>query len=807
MDIVLEFQKSNDKQLTEILRKYNLGLSIEEARHVPRLLGRNPTLTEAAIFSIQGSEHCSYKSSRKYLGMLPSDAPNVILGPGEDSGVVEICEIGEDRYGLIMAHESHNHPSQIVPYEGAATGIGGIVRDVLCMGGRVIGTLDPLRFGEITNNTSRWVANGVIAGIGGYGNPIGVPNLGGDIYFHKSYNDNCLVNVVSIGLLKESELIHSYAPKDAAEKGYEFILVGKATDRSGMGGAAFASANLDEDQKEAKKSAVQEPNPFLKRHILASTYDLFQILREHGWINKVAFKDLGAGGLVCASVEMVAKAGFGAEINLDAVNTAYKNMEPHVIACAETQERMMWCVHPDLTQIILDHYNKKWGLSSIAEKAGAFKIGKVISGDRYFVKFKGELVVDARAKDLTEGFKYNRPHTASKKHLSEPKYRTPRNLGEVLLKLLASENIACRKAAYEKYDKQVQGFVHIEAGEADASVIAPLIDENIPEEKKRVGVALKVDGNPYYGEISAYWQGYNAVIESMRNVACVGAYPAAVTDCLNYGNPEKPESMEELIEGIRGITDALKSVKLKDYPVWSVPVISGNVSLYNESLTGKIAPTAVLCCVGIMPDYRKAITMKLKGHGNLLYLIGERKDELGGSEYYRLLGEMLVKSKIQNRSGLVNKNADYLGKNAPQPNGADVMREMIALTDAIQAGVVLSAHDISEGGLAVCLAEMCFGGRGDGNIGINVDLRNVPDKKLPADKKLFSQTGGFVVEVSKKSVSAFKAIFEKNKVPVYEIGKTRPSMYSIFDGRKKLINLSVKKMADVWQEGLREKLK
>ncbi|MFA6550825.1 MAG: AIR synthase related protein, partial [Candidatus Gracilibacteria bacterium] len=273
MEQHLEFQKSTDKELKEIMKEHKLGLSLGEARHVPELLGRNPTLTEATIFSIQGSEHCSYKSSRRYLSLFPTEAPNVILGPGEDSGVVAIQDVGRDRYGLIMAHESHNHPSQVVPYEGAATGVGGIVRDVLCMGGRVIGTLDPLRFGEITDHTSRWVANGVISGISGYGNPIGVPNLGGDINFHKSYNDNCLVNVVSVGLLRESELIHSMVPKDAAEKGYEFILVGKATDRSGMGGAAFASANLDEDQKESKKSAVQEPNPFLKRHIMASTYD------------------------------------------------------------------------------------------------------------------------------------------------------------------------------------------------------------------------------------------------------------------------------------------------------------------------------------------------------------------------------------------------------------------------------------------------------------------------------------------------------------------------------------------------------
>lgn len=796
MENLLEFQKSNDKQLAELLKEHKLGLSIEEARHVPELLGRNPTLTEATIFSIQGSEHCSYKSSRRHLGLFPVDAPNVILGPGEDSGVVEICEVDNDRYGLIMAHESHNHPSQVVPYEGAATGIGGIVRDVLCMGGRVIGSLDPLRFGEIIDHTARWVANGVISGISGYGNPIGVPNLGGDIYFHKSYNDNCLVNVVSVGILRESELIHSYVPKDAAEKGYEFILVGKATDRSGMGGAAFASVHLDESQKEAKKSAVQEPNPFLKRHLLASTYDLFKTLREHGWLKKIAFKDLGGGGFVCSSVEMVSRVGLGAEMHLDKVNTAYKNMDPHVISCAETQERMMWCVHPDISQVILDHYNKKWKLGSVAENARATKVGKVIKGN-YVIKYRGAVVCDARAEHLTEGFKYNRPYEAPKKRLKEPKFRVSRDLGDVLLRLLASENVACRKPAYERYDKQVQGFVHIEAGEADASVVAPLMDENIPEDKKCVGVALKTDGNSEYGAISSYWQGYNAVIESMRNVASVGAYPAAVTDCLNYGNPEYPQSMNELVEGIHGIADALKSVKLKDYPVWSVPVISGNVSLYNESPSGRVAPTAVICCCGIMPDYRRAITMKLKSSRSLLFLIGERKDECGGSEFYK----MGMGAKKGGDGG------NFLGKNVPQPDGSTVMREMIALTDAIQAGLVLASHDISEGGLAVTLAEMCFGGRGDGGIGVEINLARVQDKKLRADKKLFSQTGGFVVEVDKKSAPRFLEIFKKAGVAVYEIGHTRAGVYTILDGRKKIINLPVKKLAAAWANGLREKLK
>lgn len=781
------FSKLSDEEVKNILCVNKIGLTVEEARQIEKILGRSPTLTEAIIFGIQCSEHCAYRSTKKYLKMLPTEAPNVILGPVEDSGVVEIANVNGERYGLVMAHESHNHPSQIVPYEGAATGIGGIVRDVACMGAKVIGTLDPLRFGDIKKNHARHIAEGVVAGIAGYGNPIGIPNLGGDIYFDEQYNDNCLVNVVAFGLVKESELIHSYVPEEAADEGYDIIIVGKPTDNSGMGGAAFASVELDEKDKEANKGAVQEPNPFLKRHLLVSTYELFEILKEKGYLKRVSFKDHGAGGNVCSTVEQVAKRGYGADVDLGKIHLGMENLHPSVIGCAETQERFAWTCHPDVTQVILDHYNKKWNLPSVAENARASLVGKVRKGN-YTIWYNGKKEADAPAKDLTEGIQYDREVVPIEKKLNEPELPEKDDYTEDLLKLLASENIASRRPVYERYDKQVRGDTIIEAGEADAGVLAPLLGEDVPEKYKKVGIALAADGNARYGKISPYFQAQNAVTEAMRNVAAVGAYPIAITDCLNYGNPEKPNQMWEFVEGVKGITDACNKINLKHHRDYPTPVISGNVSLYNHSKSGAIPPSTIICCAGKIEDYEKAVTMQLKKPGNLLYLLGTRKNELGGSQYYRLHGE--------------------LGENVPKPDLEETRNQIYALTDAINKGLVLSAHDISDGGLAVTLAEMAMGGRVEGKLGVFVDISDISTEKLRAHQKLFSETGGFVVEVDQKKESEFKKICEKNGIKeIFKIGKViDDGIVDIKDGDKNVIELSLDKAKKAWYTGLREKL-
>lgn len=815
----LAFSQMSDDEVLESLAKNKIGLTVEEARKIEEILRRPPTITEAVLWGIQGSEHCSYKSSRQHLKMLPIDAPNVVLGVGEDSGIVEICKIKGNRYGLVVSHESHNHPSQIVPYEGAATGVGGCVRDVACMGGKVIGIMDPLRFGAIDNTAARQIANGVVSGIGGYGNPIGIPNLGGDLYFDPSFNDNCLVNVVAIGVIKESHIIHSFVSPQAAKEKWDIIVVGKPTDFSGMGGASFASVILKESEKEKNKGAVQEPNPFLKRHLLVSTYDLFSELQKKKLINKVSYKDMGAGGISCSTVEQVAKVGLGAEIDLGKVHVSVKGLPPSVIACAETQERFTWMCHPSLTKMILDHYNKKWDLPSVAENARASLVGKVTNGN-YVLKFNGEKVVNASSHDVTEGLLYDRPYFDPKNIFEEPEFVSPKDFNKELLALLASENIASRKPIYEHYDKQVQGFVVMEAGVADAGILAPLMDEDVDPRTKKIGMAFSTDSNPRHSLISPYHGAANAVVESMRNVAAVGAYPQAITDCLNYGNPEKPEQMWELKEGITGIRDACNGIKLKNHPESATPVISGNVSLYNESKNGHIAPTAVICCIGKVDDHTKAVTMQFKKSGSKIYLLGARKNELGGSEFYRLRKQ--------------------IGANVPQADFTEAQKEIYTLVDAIAAGLVSAAHDISEGGVAVAVAEMAFGGWADGKIGAEVNLDRVKladrseaevlqsNKFAPANTKLpqaglqaiaysrtgfantvklFSETGGFVCEVPASKSGKFEALCKKNQLTPYEIGKTTTAPKLIFkSGGKLLVNLELKKASARWLNGLREKL-
>lgn len=811
MKYLPDFARLSDKELAKVLKRHSIGLTVGEARHIAEVLGRTPTLTEATLWGIQGSEHCSYKSSRRYLKMLPTEAPNVILGPGEDAGIVEIAKVRGDRYGLIVGHESHNHPSQIVPYEGAATGVGGCVRDIVCMGGRVVASLDPLRFGNIEKNESRQITEGVVSGIGGYGNPIGVPNLGGDAYFHDGYNENCLVNVVAAGVVRESNVIHSYVPKTAAKEKWDIVIVGKPTDVSGMGGAAFASGALEESEKEKNKGAVQEPNPFLKRHLLIATYDLFEILHKKKLIKKVSFKDMGAGGITCSTVEQVAKAGLGAHIDLGKVNVAIPDMPPYVIGCAETQERFTWMCHPSLTAMIVDHYNKKWDIPSVADNAGAFVIGKVKEGN-YVLEYRGEEYVNAESKEITEALSYKRPFKEPGKKLKEPRHAEPRSYKKTILQLLASENIASRKPFYERYDKQVQGYTVIEAGLADAGVIAPLMDEKVPAAAKKIGMAFSTDGNPRYALIDPYHGAINAVVESMRNVAAVGAYPQAITNCLNYGNPEKEDQMWELYEGIRGITKACKEIRLKNHRSFATPVISGNVSLYNETKKGHIPPSAIICCIGRIDDADKTVTMQLKGSppgtaaerggaarrdiaqgagrggaGSRLYLLGARKDELGGSEYCRLKKE--------------------LGANVPKADLKEAQAEIYALTDAIAEGAVTAAHDISEGGLAVTVAEMAFGGWGEGRTGAEIDLERVPQKDLRPDKKLFSQTGGFVAEVPASKEKKFLAICKKNKVVPYEIGASTQKSHLIFrNGNKVLADIKITEAASAWLNGLRDKL-
>ena len=764
---------SNDAIKTK-LAELNIPLTTEEALKIQNdMLGRAPSLAELILFSIQGSEHCSYKSSRNHLKQFTTEGPDVVLGAKEDAGVVAVATDNKGhRWCIVMSHESHNHPSQIVPYEGAATGVGGNVRDVLCMGAEVIAVTDSFRFGSIKNNKTKWIHDGVVAGIAGYGNPLGIPNIGGDLYYHDGYNENCLVTLVSLGIVIEDDIIHSYAPKNA--DGYDLILLGKPTDNSGFGGASFASLELEEEKKEQNKGAVQEPNAFLERHLLKSSYALFDILKEKGLINNVGFKDLGAGGVACASVELAETSGYGAEVWMNKIHIGMDGLHPSVYLCSETQERFMWVCSPEITPLILDHYNTVFDLPGVSTGARASVVGKIRNDGQYIVHNGDEEIVNATAKEVTEGFLYDRPYEARKNNFVEPNLPEPTNYNQVLLDILSHENMASREPIFEQYDKQVQGRIHTETGLADSGVMAPFNSEKYPEEIRNVGIALSTDHNPRYGLIDPYWGGINAVVESMRNVASVGATPHALSDCLCFGNPEKPHQMWEFVESVRGVADACNAITLKDNPNHATPIIAGNVSFYNESKGGAIPPSPILSCLGRFKDVNKAVPAHFQKLDSVVLMIGERKNELGGSVYYSLYDEM--------------------GANVPKPNLEEVKNQIFALTDCIDGGLVLSCHDITDGGVATTLAEMTFGN----DIGCDINI----DSNLLNEKLLWSETGGFILEISLENVDGIKIIFSHVELDVYEIGKTIGNLIQI----NNVVGLTVNKAKEAWTNGLREKL-
>ncbi|PID79519.1 phosphoribosylformylglycinamidine synthase subunit PurL, partial [bacterium DOLZORAL124_64_63] len=684
----------DDDGLRAYLREHGLTLAPSEARKVAALLGRDPTLTEMTLFDTMWSEHCSYKSSRPHLkANLPTTGPNVVVGPVEDAGIVDFGEIDGKKYGIIFAHESHNHPSQVMPVEGAATGIGGIVRDVYCMGGEVIATLDPLRFGwpesegaDDADAPHRLdIARQVVDGIWQYGNAIGVPNLGGDVYFHPSYNENCLVNVVAVGIVQQDHITHSAVPGEAADEPYELILVGKPTDWSGMGGAAFASATLDAEQAMENKGSVQTPDPFLKRILSVANKAVLAMARREG--ATIGFKDLGAGGVSCVTSELVDAGGFGCDVDVALVHQI-ADLPARVCACSETQERYGLAVPARLTEKVLKIYNQDFALPKLYEGACARVIGKVTKERRYILRHGDRILADAPIETITEGIRYDRQAQAPERPVVPREARleeaAPDRIRDEWLGLMTHPNVASREYIYRHYDSEVQAGTILRPGEADAGVIAP-----VPGSKR--AVAVSADGNPLLGLADPWTAGAAAVLEACRNVACVGGRPAAVTDCLNFGNPEIPESFWEFTEGVRGVGDACRGVGCYALPEAPLPVISGNVSFYNQSSTGRsVAPSPIVGCVAIVDDYTKCRSQRFGDAGDHILLLGRRGPEMAGSLYL---------------------DAGYqAGRPAvPELDFEAARKEIRAVIDLVSAGLLTAAHDISDGGLAVALSEMAMG--------------------------------------------------------------------------------------------------
>jgi phosphoribosylformylglycinamidine synthase len=747
----------------------NVALRPDEIKRITETLGREPSVVELHAFDAQWSEHCSYKSSRQHLKKLPTSGKNVVVGVGEDSGILHLGEHNGERYGIVIAHESHNHPSQVVPFEGAATGIGGIVRDVLCMGAEVIGVADPLRFGNVDDPAShqRYVAQAAVDGISAYGNAIGVPNLAGDVYFDERFDDNCLVNVVAMGLVKESEIIHSYAPSNA--EGWDIVLVGKATDPSGFGGASFSSLVLDEKDDTANKGAVQVPDPFLKNVIMRASYAMFGELRRAGVT--VGYKDLGAGGIMGCSAEICSAGGFGASIDLDKVNVALDTLRPEVIAIGETQERLIWVVPPELTPDVLRMYNEEWTLPKIAYNARATVIGKVTKEKRYVLRHHGEVVMDVDIDFLTGSIRDDLPFESMEVAaavVDSAPLTTGMQLDELLERVLAHRDVCSREPLYRRYDAVVRGCTVIPRGAGDAGVLAPV-------RGSALGVALSVAGNPRVGHLDARGAGEHAVYTAVRNVVAVGAKPVGLTDCLNFGNPRNPSHLGEFVAAIDGLATAATA--------FETPFVSGNVSLYNEASTGKSVPASpVVGCVGSIADVSNVVTMPLKHAGSVLYFIGQPQAALGGS--------VLI---------------DVLGRHDPRVPHIDyplVRAQHEMLEKAASMRLLRSMHSIGNGGLIVALCEMAFPtlAHGHKHIGVQIDDSwQWTHGSVGELEALFGESGGFVVEVSANDIEAFEGVADDVE-GVHEIGVTVDSaVLAVNDDA-----FDLRRLRKIWHEPLSE---
>lgn len=753
---------ASDTELVEISNKMGLALALPEMKNIQVYFkdkNRLPTDIELQALGQAWSEHCCYKSSKvplkKYVFGIAEDK----IVAREDAGIIEF---DKDHY-YCAALESHNHPSAVEPYGGAATGVGGIVRDVVCMGSQPIAYIDPLFFGPLDLPQSelpkgvkhpRFLFKGVVDGIRDYGNRIGIPTLSGQVYFHKGYTGNCLVNVGCIGIMKKEELIHSCAKAP----GNVYVYVGGKTGRDGIHGVTFASTELKDDSEESSRSAVQVGDPITKEPVIHVTLEC----NRKGLLE--GLKDFGGGGLSCVSGELAYAAGFGAEICLDNVPLKEEGLLPWEIWVSESQERMMFLVAPKNVNEVL-HICKQWDVTAAV-------VGQVIPEKITRVIYKGVKILEMDMNFYTGGPVYDtcqRPFIIpKKKEEADPNFNMP-NLNDILKKLMGNFNIASKEWVIRQYDHEVRGNTVIKPlqgkinseGHGNATVLKPL------EESFR-GLAVTANVNPRFMERDPYWGACSAIDETCRNLVSVGAVPDSLLDCLNFGNPEKPEKMGEFYEACRGLGDAARELDL--------PYMSGNVSLYNESVKTSVPPTPQIMGIGIVADIRKCVTSDFKSENNLVYIVGkETEKEMGGSEYYTVM------------------NVD--GGSVPKTDLNVLKKCMKAILEVIDKKQIVSCHDISEGGLAVCIAEMCIGG----NIGAEIDITNI-SKSLRTDFKLFSESNTrWVVEVKKEKQKDFEKTLKENKVSFFKIGETKSDKIIIKDNDKTIIEQKITTLRDIWK--------
>jgi len=721
------------------------NLTDEEILYAVKKLGREPNEVEWAMLEAQWSEHCSYKSSKPLLKLLPSKGPRVIVGPGSDAGVIDVG----NGWVVTLHIESHNHPSAIDPYGGAATGVGGVVRDILSLGTRPVALLDPLRFGSIETSHSRWLFDNVVRGIGAYGNCIGVPTVGGEVEFDSSFERNCLVDVVCLGLGRKNKLVLD----GSSRPGDLVYLVGGSTGRDGIQGASFASRTLTE-KSDSERSAVQVPDPFTKKLIIEGILEAVDASVVQG------MKDLGGGGLACGLSEMAAKAGIGMEINLDNVGIREPGMRPSEIMISESQERMVVVVRPNnlekLTRIL-----DKW-------EVGYSRIAHLTKDGMLRIKHQDRMVAETPAKFVAEAPpspRSSRRPSYIDELVDAPEPSVPEDLNATLLTLLANPNICSREWIYRQYDFEVGLRTIIKPGQADSAVL------RIPNGRT---LAITTDGNSKQAYLDPYWGTVGILSEAFSNLAASGAEPIAIVDHLQYGDPGNPEVFWSFKEAIRAIRDYLKATR--------VPCVGGKVSFYNEDAQTRraIKPSPVIAALGLRNAGAPKICSALANEGDDLLVVGTTFPELGGSEYYESV------------QGIV-------GGRVPKVSLKTERQLLRAVSRIVGSGLVEAAHDISKGGLAVGLAEMAI----QGQRGFAVNIDKVPTKTTNMAQLLFSESKPrFVLESRPKNTPRILRRLKAARIKSAKIGRVQGATIELESEEERIVTIPLSVATDAWSKTL-----
>jgi phosphoribosylformylglycinamidine synthase len=720
-----------------------IGLTDEEYQRVVDILGRKPNWTETGLYSVMWSEHCSYKNSKPVLRRFPTSGPRVLQGPGEGAGIVDIG----DNQAVVFKIESHNHPSAIEPYQGAATGVGGIIRDVFSMGARPVALLNSLRFGELTSPRVKYLFENVVAGIAGYGNCIGIPTVGGEVNFDATYEGNPLVNAMCVGLIDHDKIQKGVA----TGVGNPVIYVGASTGRDGIHGATFASEELN-DESEKKRPAVQVGDPFMEKLLLEACLELI----DTGIV--VGIQDMGAAGLTCSSAEMASKAGNGIEMNLDLVPQREAGMSAYEMMLSESQERMLVVVEKGKEAEAIAIFDK-WGLASAV-------VGRVTDDGMLRLLHHGEVVAEVPVKTLADDAPvYHRPSAVPAYYEANANVDPvaaipePADANETLKALLSQPTIANKAWVYEQYDHIVRANTAVKPG-SDAAVVMI--------RGTRKALAMSTDCNGRYVYLDPQVGGAIAVAEAARNVVCSGAEPLAITDCLNFGNPEKPEVFWQFEKAVDGMSEACLAL--------NTPVIGGNVSFYNERSGDAIYPTPTIGMVGLIADVDHITTQDFQAEGDAIILLGETYAELGGSEYQKWA----------------------TGSISGRPPHIDLAKEAAVqklVYDAIRQGLVKSAHDLSEGGLGVALAESCFGNEIGATVSLESDLRS--------DVLLFSESQSrILLSVAQEQKDAVLALAKERGVPAQVIGTTSGKRLVVNVNGTEVIHAPLADLKAAWKDAI-----